>query len=179
MKSLSTSGPIRIHRDSRGRCHVVADLPSSPFRGAFRVARASKDQVRVGLGTIEGQVPTLNGTALNARRVPLLKLTGGPDAELRSWVCLRYVVDPKSGKADPDNTAAATIVHLNDYTRLSSNGLVPDENGAGHLALALVLWRDPSTLQRIVQNVWFNQRHSFQPAPPKGGKAWHFFHPAA
>lgn len=175
MNRLTTSGPIRVHYDTRGRAHIVADIPSRPFTGAFRVRKADASSVRVGFGTVHGRVPTLNGEPLHAKRLPKLKLDEGPNADLLSWICVRVTVDLESGLMDPDNADAATIVHVNDYSLIDVNGLAPDDGqGNGLCALATIVWRDAKTPRQIYQFMHFNPRHSFK-AGSEGERGFHIF----
>lgn len=182
---LTATGPVRVHHDAWGNAHVVADTTPASYGGAFRVSIAGAMQVRVGNGTCEGITPRLNGVPLDgmdgtrAVRVPLLKLEDGPDANLRSWVMLRFVVDLSTGLPVPDDEDTATIVHRNDLSAVFANGVSPDDRtGAGHLPLAMLVWRDERSLQRVVRNVYFQQRHHFVPAT-RERRAFHLFSPAA
>lgn len=183
--SLTSAGPVRIHRDNWGNAHVVADVTPPGYGGAFRVSLAGALQVRVGPGTCEGITARLDGVPLDGMddgrtvRVPPLKLKEGPDADLRSWVMLRFVVDLATGLPVEDDEDTATIVHRNDLSAVFANGVSPDDGtGAGHLPLAMLVWRNERSVQRVVRNVYFQQRHSFVPAT-KDRRAFHLFSPAA
>lgn len=183
--TLTATGPVRVHRDAWGNAHVVADVTPAAYGGAFRVSIAGALQVRVGTGTCEGITARLDGVPLDGMdgerivRVPLLKLKEGPDANLRSWVMLRFQVDISTGLPVPDDEDTATIVHRNDLSAVFANGVSPDDRtGAGHLPLAMLVWRNERSVQRVVRNVYFHQRHSFVPAT-KDRRAFHIFSPAA
>lgn len=185
MKGVLTTGGTRVHRGYDGREHVVSDRTPSPYIGAFRCALAGSLQVRVGLGTVEGYTPKLNDVPLDGVvgkstvPVPLLELEDGPNQDLRSWILLRFRVDLETGLPDPEDEDLATIIHGNDLRAVFSNGVSPDDGeGHGHCPLAMIVWRDKETVQRIVQNTYFQLRHSFIPAA-SGRRAFHLFTPAA
>lgn len=177
MNRLTTSGPIRVHREANGNAHVVADIPTQSFRGAFHVMRSGATRVRVGLGTVADIIPRIGKEPLNAAQLPQLDLDGGPNKELLSWVCVRVTVDPATGIIDPEKHELVQIVHVNDYSLLGVNGLAPDDGqGNGYHPLALVVWSSKTRLRGLVQNTWFNQRHSFQKAA-QGARGIHYFMP--
>ena len=169
MNQLTATGPIRIHRDARGNTHVIADTSPAGYGGAFRVTLSGARRVRVGSGSIEGIL--LEGADL--------RCDSGPDAELRSWVFLRYQVDLQTGLAVPGAEDTATLIHGPDLRAVFSNGVSPDDGtGAGHLPLAMLVWKNSRSIRRVVRNVYFHQRHSFVPAT-RERRAFHIFHPAA
>jgi hypothetical protein len=187
---LTRTGSLRVHQDARGDLHVVADVTGRRFGGAFPVRMAAADEVAVGLGTVEGLTPRLQQVPLDgvdgkkAVRVPNLPLKEGPNAELRSWVCLRVQVDLAVATAQ---TAAAEqrplllgaeIVHLNDLAKVFANGVSPDDGaGHGYFPIAMIVWRDKEIVKRLVRNTYFNQRHSFIPGR-EGRGSFHLFRPA-
>jgi len=191
-QTLHRTGQIRVHTGRDGD-HVVADVTPPPFHGAFTVRLAGRMKARVGLGTVENIVPLVNDTqvTLDGRdavgdpaAVPTLDLVIGPGPDLRSWICLQVTVDD-AGVLDPKNRESAIVGHVNDLTGRYANGVSLDQDGRGYLPLAMLVWRDKKTVQRIVQNVYFNQRHSFKPpvrdvAPgAQKGIGIHIFQPAA
>ncbi|WP_156345493.1 hypothetical protein [Verrucomicrobium spinosum] len=163
----------------------MADLATPGYLGAFKVAMAGAAAVRVGLGLIENIVPKLRRVPLDGRdskgrrvSVPVLKVEDGPNKDLQSWVCLKVTVD-KLGVIDAKAEIPVDVVHLNDLTGKFANGFSVDQDGVGYLPIALLLWRDQRRLFKVVQNVYFNQRHSFAPPEKDGGKGWHVFSPVA
>jgi hypothetical protein len=176
MNTITTAGPIRMHTEANGDVHVVADLPTPQFRGAFRVLKAGTNAVRVTLGSVEGRIPYIGSEPLHAARLPMLKLDEGPNDDLLSWVALKVAIEPTTGLMNPDQDDAAQVVHISDHALLSENGLAPDVNGSGYHSLALLVWRSRTSVQHIVQDTWFNQRHSFRPGTGTA-KGYHFFRP--
>lgn len=187
---MTQSGPVRLHRSREGLA-VVADLPRPSFAGAFRVRQSGAASVRVGLGTIEQIIPTLRGVPLDGKdakgndvRVPDLELDEGPNDELRSWVFLQVRVYPESGLlmgVDAGEDDAPQVVHGNDLKARYQNGFSRDDGeGRGWLPLAMLVWgEDERTVQRVIQNVYFHQRHTWRPATAQQSAAYHFFYPAA
>lgn len=190
-QTLRRTGKLRVHT-ARDGYHVIADITAPPFHGAFTVRLAARLKARIGLGTVEAIIPTLQGRRIDGKdaegeqgRVPLLDLSDGPGDNLRSWVCLRVVADLNTGVIDPDNPESATIVHLQTLIGVFNGAALDDGVGAAHLPLAMLVWADDRTVQRIVQNVYFNQRHSFTPPErglqpaPQAARGLHLFLPAA
>lgn len=177
MNDLSTSGVIRTHEDADGGVHVWADIEERQFLGAFRVMKVGALAVKVTLGTVEDRIPYIGSVPLHAKRWPTLKLESGPNEALLSWVALRVTIDLETGKMDPEKVDAAQVVHVNDYALLSENGLSPDDGqGNGYFPLALLVWASKAGVRKIVQNTWFNRRHSFKPGE-EGRKGVHYFPP--
>ncbi len=183
---LQSSGPLRFSEDERGELHGVADFPPEVFRGAFFCWQAGAHAAHVSLGTINNDVPLLDGISLDGynadkqkARVPDIDLSlVGPGVDLRSWLCLQVRVDLTTGKppivdGKPDRNAL-TIVHLNDLSTWFSNGLALDDGeGRGIKPIAMIVWQNGATIQRIHQLTWFNQAHSFTPAKGATGKGIH------
>jgi hypothetical protein len=186
---LTQAGPIRLHHSTEG-LGVVADLRPQPFVGAFKVSLAGAVAVRVGLGIVEGLTPTLQGVPLSGLdeegsvvRVPNLDCSQGPNDELRSWVFLGVRVDLATGRLldaeHEDAGEVAVIEHGNNLGERYQRGFSRDDgSGRGWLPLAMLIWRDESTLMRVVQNTYFNQTHVFREAKD-GVPAFHQFFPAA
>lgn len=187
---VTRSGPLRLHQSADGNLGIVADLRPASFVGAFKVSIAGAQEVRVGLGTVEGLTPSLRGVPLDGLdsdgrtvRVPNLKCDEGPNNELRSWAFLGVRVDLASGELlgadDEDAEEAAVIAHGNDLAKRYRRGFSRDDGeGRGWLPLAMLIWKDERTLLRVVQNTYFNQTHMFHPAKD-GASAYHQFSPVA
>ncbi len=145
---------IRLTRTPNGT-YIVAELQASAWDHPFRVMLSGKE-VTVGMGTLNNRIPTINGVALDgAQAVPKLKLTGVPNAELRSWVCLQVRVDRHSGEINTDDENAVSIVHKNDI----ENGL-PSDGSIGLHALAMLVWNpDRSSVKRLHQVTHFHLQH--------------------
>ena len=168
---------IRLTRTPNGT-YVVADLQASAWDHPFRVTLGSKE-LTVGIGTLNNRIPTINGVPLDgaqagkAHAAPKLKLTSGPNAELRSWVCLQVRVDRQTGEINADDENAVTIIHRNDI----ENSL-PSDGSIGLHALAMLVWNsDRSSVRRLHQVTHFNLQHRWL----KGSNeqpARHLFWPA-
>ena len=145
---------IRLTRTPNGT-YIVADLQASTWDHPFRVMLSGKE-VTVGMGTLNNRIPTINGVALDgAQAVPKLKLASGPNAELRSWVCLQVRVDLQSGEINTDDENAMSIVHKTDI----ENGL-PSDGIIGLHALAMLVWNpDRSSVKRLHQVTHFHLQH--------------------
>ena len=145
---------IRLTRTPNGT-YIVADLQASTWDHPFRVMLGGKE-VTVGMGTLNNRIPTINGVPLDgAQAVPRLKLASGPNAELRSWVCLQVRVDRQSGEINTDDETAVSIVHKNDI----ENGL-PSDGIIGLHALAMLVWNpDRSSVKRLHQVTHFHLQH--------------------
>jgi hypothetical protein len=184
-QKLFKTNDVRIHQQTDG-LHVIAEQDRKAFIGAFRVTLLAGLNVRVGLGNVDGIIPVISGIGLDGkdkggivRSVPPLPLTGGPNSDLRSWVGLQLQIDLATGKPDPKQFGNATLLHFNNLASYWSNGLSKDDGkGNGVLPLAMIVWRSASSVQTIVQNVYFNQHHSYK-AATANAKGWHFFYPAS
>ncbi len=145
---------IRLTRTPNGT-YIVADLQASTWDHPFRVMLSGKE-VTVGTGTLNNRIPTINGVPLDgAQAVPKLKLASGPNAELRSWVCLQVRVDLQSGEINTDDENAMSIVHKNNI----ENGL-PSDGIIGLHALAMLVWNpDRSSVKRLHQVTHFHLQH--------------------
>jgi len=145
---------IRLTRTPNGT-YIVAELQASAWDHPFRVMLSGKE-VTVGMGTLNNRIPTINGVALDgAQAVPKLKLTSGPNAELRSWVCLQVRVDRQTGEINTDDENPVSIVHKNDI----ENGL-PSDGSIGLHALAMLVWNsDRSSVKRLHQVTHFHLQH--------------------
>jgi hypothetical protein len=168
---------IRLTRTPNGT-YIVADLQASTWDHPFRVSLGGKE-LTIGMGTLNNRIPTINGLPLDgaqagkAQAVPKLKLTSGPNAELRSWVCLQLRVDRQSGEISADDENAVSIVHKSDI----ENGL-PSDGSIGLHALAMLVWNsDRSSVKRLHQVTHFHLQHRWlkgtDPQPAR-----HLFWPA-
>jgi hypothetical protein len=134
----------------------------------------SGKEVIVGMGTLNNRIPTINGVALDgAQAVPKLKLISGPNAELRSWVCLQVRVDRQTGEINTDDENALSIVHKNDI----ESGL-PSDGTVGLHALAMLVWNsDRSSVKRLHQVTHFHLQHRWLKGSDERA-ARHLFWPA-
>jgi hypothetical protein len=163
---------IRLTRTPNGT-YIVADLQASTWDHPFRVMLSGKE-VTVGMGTLNNRIPTINGVPLDgAQAVPRLKLASGPNAELRSWVCLQVRVDRQTGEINTDDENALSIVHKNDI----ENGLLSDGTAGLH-ALAMLVWNpDRSSVKRLHQVTHFHLQHRWLKGTDQQ-PARHLFWPA-
>lgn len=153
---FSSGTGVRIHRYPQG-INVVADRGSSAFRGAFSVRVAGLEAV-VGLGTVSDIVPAVGDVRIDAKELPKLKIDGGPNEQLRSWIAVRAAVDPSADdpKLNPEDPAALQIIHTNDLSLAVDGSPLPP--GVALEALAMLIWSDTKTISRVHQIVYFNQR---------------------
>ena len=98
----------------------------------------------------------------------MLKLLGGPNRDLRSWICLDVQVDNKTGAIDPENPKAVIITHSRE----------PESRELGRHPLAMLIWNpDRTTIRRAHQITHFNLQHRFIKAQA-GKPSRHLFWPA-
>lgn len=150
---------IRIHSYPQG-INIVADAQPASFVGRFSV-RTSGLRCAVGPGRVNGITPNIGSTPIDGMtgkeqgEIPTLDLSDGPNSDLRSWVVIRVAVDPAAerpglDKEDPD---ALQIQHTSDLDQ----DLPP---GVALRVVAMLVWRDQSTLSRVHQALYFDQRLS-------------------
>lgn len=168
---------IRLTRTPNGT-YVVAEPQASAWDHPFRVTLGGKE-LTVGIGTLNNRIPTINGVPLDgaqagkAHATPKLKLTSGPNAELRSWVCLQLRVDRQTGEINADDENAVIIIHRNDI----ENSL-PSDGSIGLHALAMLVWNsDRSSVRRLHQVTHFNLQHRWLKGTSQQ-PARHLFWPA-
>lgn len=175
---FSSGTGVRLHRYPQG-VNIVADRGTASFMGRFSVRIAGKDAT-VGAGTMEGVTPKINGTAIDGYdangklgTIPKLKINGGPGDNLRSYVCIQATIDVESGKWDPEMEDALTVVHVAslelEADLVATTGLLP---------LAMLIWSDTTTISRVRQIVYFDQKYRFIPSAD-GVAARHVFWPAS
>ncbi len=150
---------IRFTRTPNGT-FVIADQNTLSWDNPFR-AQVSDKEAAITLGTINKLVPTLNGVALDASTVPKLKITGGPNTDLRSWICVDVRVDLASGQINTEDKDSVTITHVRELDPRTSEGGSPDDGrGTGRHPLAMLIWStDKSSIRRTHQITHFNQQH--------------------
>jgi len=118
------SGPgVRISR-SAGGTTVSFHAPRQSFRGAFRV-NVSGGKATVGVGTINGAEPTINGVKIGGEKgkpIPSIILRPAKyDDEGRSWICAVVKVTA-AGKIDAAARDAITIVQTDHPTKALEDG---------------------------------------------------------
>lgn len=172
--NIQLGAGIRQHVSDEGRV-LIADPPTPDYRGSFWVTRSGFASVRVGSGRCDKQVPLIDDQPIDGMKrgvqgpVPELQLDDGPNENFESWIMLDVEVDLSTGFAK-----AYTVVHSN-VPVLRSNGLILDDGlGHGRREIALVLWNQEGTVKRIIQDLYFDQTHSFK-AGVAEGKGQHFF----
>jgi len=172
----SAVGGVRLHKHRRG-VDIAPPDTMQLFVGAFAVSKGSYGRLRVGVGTINDQIPLIDGTPIDGVKnevqgeVPLLT-ADGPGEQLRSYVTLVCRTDAKGQPLDDET--AYTIEHRKTKTPRHSGLIVDDGTFTGSLELALILWDASENIRMIVQNVHANKVHVFQPGA-KGAKGLHFF----
>lgn len=104
-------GPgVRLARTAAGTI-ISFSAPRQTFRGAF-ACTLTGDRVTIGLGTVEGIEPTLNGQPITGDKKhppPTLLIANSKfNAAGKSWVCVRAKVT--AGKFDPKAKDAVEII---------------------------------------------------------------------
>lgn len=163
------TGPGLLKDQSgEGFTYRAAPQADAVFEGAFFV-RLSGSAVTVGPGTVDGITPLMDGTRIDgvtsggaAGEIPTLEITGSPNDERRSWVCVEAIrqsgADAKSMlPIDATDPAALIITHRASLSP-SPDLRVSPSSLTGILPLAVVIWSDTRTPARVEQNVYFNQR---------------------
>lgn len=176
-----TGRGVRFNRTPNGII-VVADLRSNSWEHPFRVA-VSDASISVSNGSVNNLVPQIDGVGIDGLDssgadvpAPQLKLTGGPNEDLRSWICAQAKVDLKTGLMNPKDEGALTIVHTDSLDPQSADGGFPDDGaGIGLQPLAMLVWdEDGGSVTRVWQITHHNLGHRYVPAKaPKPAR--HFF----
>lgn len=139
---------------------LTIDSKRSIFGGSFKASLIGLN-VTVGRGLVNNIMPLINGTRLDAATPPQLAISGPPNDDMRSFVCLQIKVDLETGAFDPEDEEAVTIVH--SLTPNTLNGApLPDE--MWHHAIAEIKWADAKTPSQIFQITRFDVQHKFYPA---------------
>jgi hypothetical protein len=150
---------VRLQRTPNG-IYVVADLRSNPWNHPFKV-RLMDREATIGFGTVQDVVPRIEGRRIDGTddkgregEPPVLRLTGEPNADLRSWIVVEVKVDPESGEIDPDDEEAVVVRHVREL-RSSTAEL-------GRHPLAMLVWSpNRSSIVRARQITHFHLRHLF------------------
>jgi hypothetical protein len=148
---------IRIHQYPQG-INIVADSQRSSFVGRFSV-RNSGLSATIGPGLVDGLMPNIGSKPIDGIQngktgeIPTLDLKEGPNSDLRSWVCIRAQVDAESERPalDKEEPSSLQIVHVSDL-----NAELPP--GVALRVVAMLVWRDESTLSRVHQVLYFDQK---------------------
>lgn len=154
---------VRFQRTPNGT-YVVADLRSNPWNHPFKVS-LSDQEAAIAFGTVEDIVPRISGKSIDGLDEkgrqgvpPKLRLDGGPNSDLRSWVAVEARVDRDSGKIEPNSKDAVAIRHVRD--------LRASEAEVGRHPLAMLLWAaDGKSVLRARQITHFNLRHFYAVEP--------------
>jgi len=176
-----TGRGVRFNRTPNGII-VVADLRRNAWDHPFKVA-IGENTATVGNGSVNNLIPQIGGVGIdgldddgNDVPSPQLKITGGPNDELRSWVCVQAKVDLKTGVMNPKDKTALTIIHTDSLDPRAGEGGFPDNGeGTGLQPLAMLVWNeDKSSVRRVFQITHHNLGHRYTPAKaPQPGR--HFF----
>jgi hypothetical protein len=155
-------------RDITGDGFYFRAIPSEgdPFIGSLRVS-VSGLEASVGLGSVDDLEPTINGVKIKDASNPKVKIAGGPDSDLRSWVCVEAHFEGGVLRADEP----LPVVHRNTLA-------VEAPDLVGVLPLALLQWRDEASIARVWQIVHFDQKTVLR-AAVGGRKGRVVFYPAA
>jgi hypothetical protein len=162
---------------------IIADKRGSLFVPHFKVSLQAQ-LARVGPGLISGRMPLVSGIRLDGKTVdgksdkpvPGLPLTGGPSADLRSWVVVTVRVNPETGQL-VEAEEALGLAHRNDVLERLANGYCVDERGAGFYPLAMLVWSDKKTVLKVHQNTMHDLQHAYVRAE-SSRPARHYFWPA-
>jgi hypothetical protein len=156
---LQTSAGIRKHEGLTGTS-VVADLRSPGFGGFFGVVKKDVKSVTVRQGFVNGSiVPTINGVPCDGivdgkqDEIPVHELESGPNADKRSWVCIRAVPAEVEGE---DFTFE--IADTNDGSLLTGKD---DELKRGLYPIAMIIWADENEIRTIQRVSYFNLQHRY------------------
>ena len=162
---------VRVHQGPEGTA-VVASGTGGSYTPRFLVGISGKEAT-IGLGTVNGLVPTINGIALDGITasgatvtVPHLKLTA-PNAQLRSWIVVQVQIDPESKVVRDDVEDAITLLHTDDLKA------VPGDDFGWH-PVGLITWADRRTPQRAWNVTKLDLTHVYLTGSA-GQKGRHFF----
>lgn len=162
---------MRLHQGPDGTT-VIAEPSGKSFTPHFKVSLSGME-ASVGLGTVNGDVPTIQGIGLDGVNssgatvtVPRVKLTT-PDDLLRSWIVLQVKIDLATGLIveEPD---AITLIHTNDRRSNIDPAL-------GWQPVALLTWADRRTPRRAHQIVMKDLNHVWREPAAQGRQGRHFF----
>jgi hypothetical protein len=155
---LQTGASIRRHQSLNGTS-VVADVRSPAFSGFFGVIKKDDSSVTVRQGFVNGSiVPTINGVPCDGivdgkqDEIPVHDLESGPNAENRSWVCIRAV----PGELD---VFTFEIADTNDGSLLTGKD---DELKRGLYPIAMIIWADENEIRTIQRVSYFNLQHRYE-----------------
>lgn len=174
-----------FRREERRNGTTMVAIEEEPvFQGAFWVSLRDGLACRVGDGTVNGIVPTIDEVPIDGldedgnplpEGAPVLDLSAGPGPRSRSYVCLRVAIDPATGAPNPADPTAASIVHVPELPPGQHEGGSPDVAGAGLHVLAQMRWNaDGSRITGKRQWNFFDQEHRFV-AGQDGRPGRHFF----
>jgi len=151
---------VRLNRTPNGT-YIIADLPSPSWNHPFQV-RLAEREVTVAFGTVNGLVPRIGGRTIdgldeNGRETepPRLRIEGGPNEDLRSWIVIDVRTGGESGELDPSDPEAVVIRH--------ARALRPDDKTIGRHPLAMLLWAaNGRRLVRSRQITHFSLGHHYR-----------------
>ena len=181
-------GPVREVRTEQGRA-IIFEPDAKRFIGAFRVSTAGPKSFSIREGTVNGEVPILDGRDLGGylpdgepspEGRPLLTVDKEPESR-RSWICLQVAELPEeqkggtgtanrlgsmgvlSGAQLSGEDPYLTVVHRTELPTDVPYGL--DEEGRGLRPIAQLTWNDDRTrVDRVRQILHFDQEYR----APKG-----------
>lgn len=180
-----------ISADPRIRMNVIpghgtlisADVEGNGYVGAFPCSLMNETEAIVGEGYVNNLIATIDGIGLDGKDkngnevdVPKVKLDGGPNEKLRSWLCVQVEIDPKTRQMlDPkEHENVITIIHTNALDPGHKDGGSPDQNHLGREPIAVIKWGDGATPVAIHQHALHDLHHRFVPGL-KSARGRHFF----
>lgn len=170
--SYERAGHVMTGHRVRRRQHadgtsLSVDAPAPLWLHPWKVLLTGQEAT-VRPGTVNGVVPFIGTVRLDAATPPRLKITGSPGKGLRSWIHLRVLVD-EGGAIDPENPAAAVIVH-SDQDMPTLQALA--EPRTGWQALALIVWQTRTVIGRVYPAAHHNLGFAWKEAEgPRPGQA--------
>lgn len=130
---------VRSRQNDLGTTYI-ADVRSAAFVPKWKVRRQG-DNLTVGLGTLNGLVPVIDGKSLDQTTPPSISIKGmSGNAQGRSWVALVVTCDEK-GVIPEDDPEAMRIEHVTTLANSATRRVQP---------LALLLW-DKASLKALHQ----------------------------
>jgi len=162
---------------------VTADIEQPGYVGSWAVSLSGMEAT-VGEGYVNNLIATVDGVGLDGKKkdgtsttVPSISLSDGPNAKLRSWLCVQTEIDPKTFKLlnPEEHKDVITIVHVNELDPAHRDGGSPDLNHLGREPIAVIKWQDKATPLGVWQHANSDLHHWFKPGT-KGARGRHFFY---
>lgn len=182
--NLQVAGPGQRQHGGRGGRAIVSEPPAPNFRGAFFVSLNTTDRVAtVGIGRVNGRVPTIRGITLDGKDaatgkpsregVPKVFVTGEPGPDGVSFVCLAVLGNGDSGAIEETGDDTLTVVHLPEIDPGAAVDLLGWDGALAAVhPIAEIEWDAARrTPVRKRQMLFFDQAYELRPAsgdrPPR------------